>query len=182
MEDETKTAQERLELLRTACDHHQKTSYDAMTGKGVDRHLFGLAVVAYGKSIPSPFLRAVFDRKWKLSTSQVLTAQLPRDKHPADTEPFHTPNGGFGPVADDGYGVSYCVFGEKRFYFNVSSKKSCNTTDSTKMLTAIFKALEDMGKLLDAAKTSSCCSLSPELSQARIVSFFSGAYQLRISQ
>lgn len=148
MQDPSKTKEEKLKLLREACDAHQKYSYDAMTGYGVDRHLFGLTVVSYGKKIPSPFLRAVFDRKWKLSTSQVLTRQVPNEFHPADTDVFHTPNGGFGPVADDGYGVSYCVFGEKMFYFNVSSKKSCGQTDSTKLLAAIYAALDDLGALV----------------------------------
>lgn len=148
MSDPNLNKQSRLKLLAKACDSHQKYSYDAMTGKGVDRHLFGLVVVSYGKNIPSPFLRAVFERKWKLSTSQVLTRQVPSQFHPKDTDPFHTPNGGFGPVADDGYGVSYCVFGETMFYFNVSSKKSCPTTDSKKFLQAIFQALEDIGNLV----------------------------------
>jgi len=138
-----------LLLLRLACEQHQKYSHDAMTGCGVDRHLFGLVVVAYGKHISSPFLRSVFDQKWKLSTSQVLTKQVPDKFHPTNFEQFHTPNGGFGPVADDGYGVSYCVFGENRFYFNVSSKKSSHNTHSTRFLNAIFNSLIDMGKLMD---------------------------------
>ena len=38
--------------------------------------------------------------------------------------------GGFGPVADDGYGVSYIVAGEDLLFFHISSKKSCLTTVS----------------------------------------------------
>lgn len=148
MQNTALSREDRLNLLRKACDYHQKYSYDAMTGHGVDRHLFGLVVVSYGTNDPSPFLRSVFERKWKLSTSQVLTRQVPAKYHPKDTDQFHTPNGGFGPVADDGYGVSYCVFGETMFYFNVSSKKSCPDTSSTDFLQQIFKALEDMGKLV----------------------------------
>lgn len=36
--------------------------------------------------------------------------------------------GGFGPVADDGYGVSYIIVGEDMLFFHVSSKKSCPIT------------------------------------------------------
>jgi hypothetical protein len=36
--------------------------------------------------------------------------------------------GGFGPVADDGYGVSYMILGENVTVFHVSSKISCDST------------------------------------------------------
>jgi hypothetical protein len=38
--------------------------------------------------------------------------------------------GGFGPVADDGYGVSYIIAGEDHIFIHVSSKNSCPTTVS----------------------------------------------------
>ena len=38
--------------------------------------------------------------------------------------------GGFGPVADDGYGVSYIINGENTIFFHVSAKKSCPKTVS----------------------------------------------------
>lgn len=38
--------------------------------------------------------------------------------------------GGFGPVADDGYGVSYIIVGEDTIFFHVSSKISCPITVS----------------------------------------------------
>lgn len=45
--------------------------------------------------------------------------------------------GGFGPVADDGYGVSYIIAGEDTIFFHVSSKKSCPITVSTNMIIVI---------------------------------------------
>jgi carnitine O-palmitoyltransferase 1 len=86
-------------------------------------------------------------RKWKLSTSQVLPRQLP-DRPPEKNDEFRSTNGGFGPVADDGYGVCYSLYGEKLFYFNVSSKKSCPETDSARFLNHILTALEDLGNLV----------------------------------
>lgn len=36
--------------------------------------------------------------------------------------------GGFGPVADDGYGVSYMIVGEDRIFFHISSKTRSQAT------------------------------------------------------
>ena len=36
--------------------------------------------------------------------------------------------GGFGPVSDDGYGVSYIIAGEDAIFFHISSKISCPNT------------------------------------------------------
>lgn len=38
--------------------------------------------------------------------------------------------GGFGPVADDGYGVSYIIAGEDLIFFHISSKQSSPLTVS----------------------------------------------------
>lgn len=37
-------------------------------------------------------------------------------------------SGGFGPVADDGYGVSYIIAGENLIFFHISSKRTCPLT------------------------------------------------------
>lgn len=152
MEDPAASNATRLELLATAAERHQKYSHDAMTGKGVDRHLFALYVVSIGKSIDSPFLQAALKSKWKLSTSQVPTRQMDKKHHHPDESKFHTPNGGFGPVADDGYGISYSIFGEGIFYFNISSKVAFSGTDSARMLNNVFRALDDMGSLVTETK------------------------------
>ena len=44
---------------------------DAMTGAGIDRHLFCLYVVSKYLGIESPFLKEVLSEPWRLSTSQV---------------------------------------------------------------------------------------------------------------
>lgn len=140
----------KVELLRKATERHQMYSHDAMTGKAVDRHLFGLYVVSRGKQIDSPFLRFALGRKWKLSTSQVPTKQCGEDYHHPDKIRWLSPNGGFGPVADDGYGVSYCVCGEDDLFFNVSGKKGYDT-NCDRFGTAILQALNDMMDLCKAA-------------------------------
>ena len=57
------------------------------------------------------------------------------------------PGGGFGPVSDKGYGVSYMMAGDARIFFHVSSKKSCETTNSQGFVDQICKALADMRML-----------------------------------
>eukprot|EP00744_Colponema_vietnamica_P004683 GILI01006949.1.p1 GENE.GILI01006949.1~~GILI01006949.1.p1 ORF type:complete len:839 (+),score=188.28 GILI01006949.1:215-2518(+) len=152
MLNEASTQEERGKLLRAACDKHSVNTNLAMTGKGVDRHLFALYVVSVGTNTDSPFLTQVMKRGWKLSTSQVPQTQSPSEwvnpqgkKETGDTMP--RPSGGFGPVADDGYGVSYVISGENSFYFHVSSKRSCPATNSTALLEDIFRALKEMGAL-----------------------------------
>lgn len=69
---------------------------------------------------------------WLLGTSRVIlyslfsgqTSMLDLKKHPKCV----SAGGGFGPVADDGYGVSYIIVGEDLLFFHVSSKKSCPIT------------------------------------------------------
>lgn len=149
MLNDTKSKTEKLELLRNACAKHTRNTQLAMTGRGVDRHMFALYVVSVGTKTESPFLKRALGRGWKLSTSQTPMHQTvnewPNEKDNGDLYP--RPSGGFGPVADDGYGVSYVIHGEKHLYFHISSKKSCPTTDSAAFGAAIFKALDDMAAL-----------------------------------
>lgn len=50
---------EKVDLLKKACLKHQRMYQDAMTGKGVDRHLFCLYVVSRYLEIDSPFLKVI---------------------------------------------------------------------------------------------------------------------------
>ncbi len=63
---------------------------------------------------------------WRLSTSQ--TPQRNEFCNVGSHPELISCGGGFGPVVDDGYGVSYAVMGESRFYFHVSSKRSSKHT------------------------------------------------------
>ncbi len=48
MEDKSCTNEERISLLHKACADHAVLYKDAMNGKGIDRHLFGLYVACKG--------------------------------------------------------------------------------------------------------------------------------------
>uniref|UniRef100_A0A673IW54 carnitine O-palmitoyltransferase n=1 Tax=Sinocyclocheilus rhinocerous TaxID=307959 RepID=A0A673IW54_9TELE len=138
-------------LFRTASEKHQQLYRMAMTGGGIDRHLFCLYLVSKYLGEESPFLKEVLSETWRLSTSQTPLQQVELFdfvNHPEYT----TCGGGFGPVADDGYGVSYIIVGENMINLHISCKHSCPQTDSHKFGADIKKALEDLLELLSPEK------------------------------
>ena len=60
-----------VNLLKAAAKNHVNMYQAAMTGKGVDRHLFTLYVVSRYLGLESKFLDKALKEPWKLSTSQV---------------------------------------------------------------------------------------------------------------
>ncbi|KAF2358191.1 Acyltransferase ChoActase/COT/CPT [Trinorchestia longiramus] len=151
MENPKETVANRIDLLDKTCRRHQRGYQDAMCGKGIDRHLFCLYVVSKYLEVDSPFLNEVLSEPWRLSTSQTphgQTGKLDLTKHPECI----SAGGGFGPVADDGYGVSYIIAGEDTLFFHVSSKKSSSVTDSKGFARQIEKALNDMKNLFSSVQ------------------------------
>uniref|UniRef100_A0A1I7XBQ0 Carn_acyltransf domain-containing protein n=1 Tax=Heterorhabditis bacteriophora TaxID=37862 RepID=A0A1I7XBQ0_HETBA len=55
--------------------------------------------------------------------------------------------GGFGPVADRGYGVSYIIAGENQISFHISSKRSADNTSSKEFREELKRTLVDMRAL-----------------------------------
>ncbi|XP_034050349.1 carnitine O-palmitoyltransferase 1, liver isoform-like isoform X2 [Thalassophryne amazonica] len=141
-------------LFCTASEKHQHLYRMAMTGAGIDRHLFCLYVVSKYLGVESPFLKEVLSEPWRLSTSQTPIQQVELFdlvNHPE----YISCGGGFGPVADDGYGVSYSVVGENMFNFHISCKHSCPDTDAHKFGGQIRKALHDLIQLLSPNQSQS---------------------------
>lgn len=127
MNDSKISAKERVELLYKASKRHQLGYQDAMCGQGIDRHLFCLYVISKYLEVDSPFLKEVLSEPWRLSTSQTphgQTTKMDLSKNPDCI----SAGGGFGPVADDGYGVSYIIAGENFIFFHISAKNSCEAT------------------------------------------------------
>uniref|UniRef100_A0A7N6C3X3 Carnitine O-palmitoyltransferase 1, muscle isoform n=1 Tax=Anabas testudineus TaxID=64144 RepID=A0A7N6C3X3_ANATE len=136
----------RLALFRKAADKHQHMCRLAMKGPGIDRHLFCLYIMSKHLGVDSPFLKKVLSEPWKLSTSQTPQQQL----NLVDINKFPKyvgSGGGFGPVADDGYGVSYIIVGENLITFHISSKFSSPDTDSYRFGRHIQKAMLDIQAL-----------------------------------
>jgi carnitine O-palmitoyltransferase 2 len=93
------SAEEQNRLLRAACAVHGDVTFAALTGKGIDRHLFALKQLAALQPEPLPpfftnpaYLRMVHNT---LSTSTLSSPALD--------------GGGFGPVVADGYGIGYGI-------------------------------------------------------------------------
>lgn len=146
MQNKNCTIEERIQLLHKACQQHQKAYQDAMCGKGIDRHLFCLYVVSKYLEVDSPFLKGVLSEPWRLSTSQTphgQTSRLDLKKYPHCI----SAGGGFGPVADDGYGVSYIIAGEDLIFFHISCKESSPETNASRFAQQIERALADMRSL-----------------------------------
>uniref|UniRef100_A0A8C5HJQ8 carnitine O-palmitoyltransferase n=1 Tax=Gouania willdenowi TaxID=441366 RepID=A0A8C5HJQ8_GOUWI len=135
------------QLLRRASEKHQNLYRMAMTGAGIDRHLFCLYVVSKYLGVESAFLKEVLSEPWRLSTSQTPVQQMELfdlKNHPD----FVSLGGGFGPVADDGYGVSYIIVGEDMINFHVSSKHSCTDTVTLLFFNILSTCVELLSFLL----------------------------------
>ena len=76
-------------------------------------------------------LQQVLSEPWRLSTSQ--TPQRAEFCNPKDNPDLISCGGGFGPVDDDGYGVSYAILGDDRIFFHVSCKRHSPTTVRAKL-------------------------------------------------
>ncbi|XP_014867063.1 PREDICTED: carnitine O-palmitoyltransferase 1, liver isoform-like [Poecilia mexicana] len=160
------TEEECRRLFRLASEKHQNLYRMAMTGAGIDRHLFCLYVVSKYLGVDSPFLHKVLSEPWRLSTSQTPVQQL--ELFDLKNNPdYISLGGGFGPVADDGYGVSYIIVGEDLINFHVSSKHSCSETDSHRFGAQIQKALQDIMALLSADAKSSSSSKGSNQPQSK---------------
>eukprot|EP00924_Labyrinthula_sp_SR-Ha-C_P009331 maker-scaffold_2-snap-gene-20.37-mRNA-1 protein AED:0.01 eAED:0.01 QI:104/1/1/1/1/1/2/70/846 len=149
-EDEGVWRTNTIEKLRAAAAKHSLRAKDAMAGRGIDRHLFALYITSRGLDRDSNFLASALSMPWRLSTSQQTQHQtnLRKQLNPEMAKKFLSPGGGFGPVADDGYGVSYMTVGNERVFFHVSSKKTSEATSSKRFLTNIISSLEDLKQLL----------------------------------
>ncbi|XP_069407355.1 palmitoyl thioesterase CPT1C isoform X4 [Ovis canadensis] len=146
MEDKEKTDAQCLALFRLAVDKHQALLKAAMSGQGVDRHLFALYVVSQFLHLQSPFLDQVHSEQWQLATSQIPVQQIHLfDVH--NYPDYVSPGGGFGPADDHGYGVSYMFMGDDVITFHISSNKSSTRTDSRRLGQRIQDALLDVAAL-----------------------------------
>ena len=65
-----------------------------------------------------------------------------------------SPGGGFGPVADDGYGISYMVPDDRKVFFHISSKISSEHTNSERFVRLLFESMAEVKELFEAVKTA----------------------------
>lgn len=151
IDDQDITVEEKHALFLEAVERHATMYKEAMTGAGIDRHLFCLYVVSKFLKLDSPFLQKVLMEPWRLSTSQTPHQQamiIDLNKNPK----MIAAGGGFGPVSDDGYGVSYMICHENLIMFHVSSKHKSLNTDSERFANNIEKAMLDLRDMCESMK------------------------------
>jgi hypothetical protein len=134
--------QTKVELLKEAMENHGKLKKDALFGKGIDRHLFGLymAGIINGIEIHPLFSDKTFSMQWTLSTSPIIA-----DDEKLDVE---LTGGGFGPVAHDGYGIGYLIKDDK-IVFTVTSYRSSEKSDPIRLIKFIEENLNEIADLLN---------------------------------
>uniref|UniRef100_A0A8D2IT19 carnitine O-palmitoyltransferase n=1 Tax=Varanus komodoensis TaxID=61221 RepID=A0A8D2IT19_VARKO len=99
-------------------------------------------------------LGQVLSEPWRLSTSQTPIQQIELfdlQNHPD----YISCGGGFGPVDDNGYGVSYVIVGEDLINFHVSCKCSSKETNAHRFGLNIRKAMTDILALFQVDKNAS---------------------------
>ncbi|XP_016968645.1 choline O-acetyltransferase [Drosophila biarmipes] len=137
MESNTASSNEKLAALQSAVDAHEKLIKEAISGQGIDRHLFGLQQMALENDLPLPefFLSKGFVRSvtFQLFTSQVATS--------------HDGFMAFGPLLSDGYGVCYNPQ-EEKIRFAISAWKTCPEISPAKFAKAIKSSLNAMRRLV----------------------------------
>ncbi|XP_004519313.1 carnitine O-acetyltransferase isoform X1 [Ceratitis capitata] len=137
MLDECADSKKRVELLRAAINSHRNYTTNALQGKGVDRHLLGLKLMALENKKPIPeFYKSpgyVKSLIFRVSTSQVAT-----------------PNLGFmayGPATDDGYACCYNPR-ENDMILACTCWRNNHTTDVDRFACVLREVLLEMQQLL----------------------------------
>lgn len=140
-ENNSSTLAKKLILLTKAVTAHSKYTRIAATAMGVDRHFFGLSMVAENDKLPKLYNDPVFQRskKWRSSTSQL-------------SHPFITV-WGYGQVVPDGVGLAYSI-GASSCVFNITGLSATGYPE--KLSHHLREALLEMKQLAEfRAKTAS---------------------------
>ncbi|CAG5115745.1 unnamed protein product, partial [Candidula unifasciata] len=136
MDDPSLSSREKMELLKAAVGSHKKHTDDVVNGKGIDRHLLGLKLMALenGMNTPELFMDLAYKEStyFKMLTSQVVC------KYKALVF--------FGPDEQDGYGLCYNPQDDE-LIVSISSFNKCPKTDSDIFLNSLVKSLQDMKTL-----------------------------------
>ncbi|EGT42523.1 hypothetical protein CAEBREN_30469 [Caenorhabditis brenneri] len=147
MLNEKSTKQNKRDLLKSACETHVDNCKEIMLGKGVDRHLFVLCVLAKGLGYKSPFLDFYASQQWLLSTSNIpnMTNSIDEDSSVNNI----MLGGSFGAVAQDGYGVCYRFGGNQAILCHITSYHSSKITDSDRFGNHLRDAFHSLVGLFD---------------------------------
>lgn len=118
--------EEKRDAIRKAVAKHTERRTNASLGQGCDRHLLALRILDRNQD---PFFQLEANNlPFKLATSQ--------------TPCSHSYGGGFYPICDEGYGISYFPRSDY-LLFHVSSFNSCDTTSSSRLCASIKETLQE---------------------------------------
>ncbi|KAM4689061.1 peroxisomal carnitine O-octanoyltransferase [Discoglossus pictus] len=143
MLDPSSTVVQRQELMLKAFARHNKMMKEFQQGKGFDRHLFGLLLLAkeHGLPVPELFTDPAFTRSggggnFVLSTSLVGYTNV---------------HGAVVPMIHDGYGFFYRIR-DDRFVVACTAWRSCPETDAEKLCQTVFQAFQEMIQVMVTAQ------------------------------
>ncbi|KAF3819092.1 hypothetical protein GH733_013242 [Mirounga leonina] len=142
MQDPSTGLFERQQKMLQAFAKHNKMMKDFSAGKGFDRHLLGLLLIAKEEGLPVPelFTDPLFSKSggggnFVLSTSLIGYLRI---------------LGMVVPMVHNGYGFFYHIR-DDRFVVACSAWKSCPETDAEKLVLLVFQAFHDMMQLMNTA-------------------------------
>lgn len=141
MDDKRATHAQRRAAFDAACAAHLKLMREACAGRGCDRHLLGLRVLAaeWGEPEPALLSDALVARsmRFRMSSSNTNPAAAVR-------------MGGFTPVCPDGYGICYCTQPDS-IVVALSSWRDCaDTVAAAEFGAALADALELLASLVES--------------------------------
>ncbi|XP_074904650.1 peroxisomal carnitine O-octanoyltransferase isoform X1 [Buteo buteo] len=143
MLDPSESAYQRLQLMQKAFAKHNKMRKECENGKGFDRHLLGLLLIAQEQGLPVP----------ELYVDHAFTASGGGGNFVLSTSlTGYTRFCGCAlPMVDHGYGFFYSIR-DDRIVTNCSSWKSCPETDAEMLVRTVFQCFQDMLQLTVAAQ------------------------------
>lgn len=136
MTDKCANNKQQKELMIKAIEVHKKLASEATLGQGVDRHLYGLKMIALSESMELPKLYK--DVAYTRSTYFNLTSS----QVPYKSSSFMC----YGPVVPDGYGCCYNPRSDD-ILFACSSYKNCKETNSKEFANVLRETLCQMRNL-----------------------------------
>lgn len=143
MLDPASTQAQRQELMLKAFAKHNKMMSECQTGKGFDRHLLGLLLIAkeQGLAVPELYNDPAFAKSggggnFVLSTSLVGYTSI---------------HGAVVPMIHEGYGCFYRIR-DDRFVVACTAWRSSPETDAEKLCRTVFQNFHDMLQLMVIAQ------------------------------
>ncbi|KAK7886788.1 hypothetical protein WMY93_026409 [Mugilogobius chulae] len=136
-------AQTKRKAMLSAFNKHNKLMEEAQEGKGFDRHLLGLYLIAKEEGLPVPDLfKDPLYSKSGGGGNFVLSSSLVG---------YTTVLGAVAPMVHQGYGVFYRIR-DDRIVFSVSAWKSCHRTDAATYFNNLSSSLHEMLHLATTAQ------------------------------